>query len=109
MFPEDLESSSDSETTPNIMKDSNTKSTDKFALAVNTTYTSQDNPTITQALSSPEYELWKEAICKELNMLKQTNCFKIVPRPPDVKVYPSKWLLKVKRGKMEFFQSIKQG
>lgn len=27
-----------------------------------------------------------------------TNCFQIVPRPGKLPVYPSKWVLKVKRG-----------
>lgn len=58
-----------------------------------------DEPSLEKALSYPDAGKWKEAIQAELLMLSESGCFKLVERLKNVTVYPSKWIIKVKRGK----------
>lgn len=63
----------------------------KLMLAVRSNSYSADEPTLKIALNSADASKWKEAINQELSMLMKTKCFKLVPRPKNSPVYPSKW------------------
>ena len=57
-----------------------------------------DSPTLKQALNSSEKEQWVEAIAEELESLREAGTWEIVPRaPPGNRVFPSKFVLKIKR------------
>lgn len=56
-----------------------------------------DNPTLKMAMSSPEAPQWNAAIQLELEAIQQRGTWELVPRPPGVRVIPSKLVLKVKR------------
>ena len=57
-----------------------------------------DSPTLKIALASPQRELWVEAISEELHSLDLAHTWDMVPRAPaGARVFPSKFVLKVKR------------
>ena len=57
-----------------------------------------DSPTLKGALASPQRESWVEAISEELHSLDLAHTWDVVPRAPaGARVFPSKFVLKVKR------------
>lgn len=59
--------------------------------------TNQTDPeTLHEALSAPDKEEWKAAIQSELDSLKASNTWELVPRPKDRKVIKCKWVFRKK-------------
>ena len=57
-----------------------------------------DSPNLKIALASPQREMWVEAISEELHSLDLAHTWDMVPRAPaGARVFPSKFVLKVKR------------
>ncbi len=56
-----------------------------------------DSPTLRTALRSSEKEQWREAINEELESLQQAGTWELTYAPRGVKVFPSKFVLRVKR------------
>jgi hypothetical protein len=57
-----------------------------------------DNPTLQQELSSSQKQQWIEAISEELESLLEVETWDAVPHaPPGKRVFPSKFVLKVRR------------
>lgn len=60
--------------------------------------TNSDNPTLRQALQSPDADKWREAILKELLQMEKMRVFMVVDNVPvGCKVLPSHLVLKIKR------------
>jgi hypothetical protein len=53
-----------------------------------------DTPTFHDALIRDDADLWKEAITKEINTLKERGTWELVERPQNARVLPSKVVLK---------------
>ena len=56
-----------------------------------------DSPTLKQALSSPDSDKWQAAIAEELQSLHDASTWELVDAPKGARVFPSKFVLKVKR------------
>lgn len=56
-----------------------------------------DTPTLRSALEGDESDKWKLAIKDELTALQNMNTWKIINKPPKVKVIYCKWVLRKKR------------
>jgi hypothetical protein len=56
-----------------------------------------DSPTLKEALSSPYRDLWEAAIAEELESLREAGTWELVEPPRGIKVFPSRFVLKVKR------------
>jgi transposase InsO family protein len=48
--------------------------------------------TYQQAITSPEASDWKAAMDKELTSLEALHVWDIVPRPPNIKIIPTRWV-----------------
>lgn len=49
-----------------------------------------------EALQSPQYQNWQEAMTQEINMHMRQHTWEIVIPPPKAKIIPSKWVYNVK-------------
>lgn len=70
---------------------------------------SEDNPSLKEALDSPNRNEWKIVIQKELNELSERSTFELVTRPENARVLPCKFVLKIKRntdGTISRFKAI---
>jgi hypothetical protein len=59
---------------------------------------SNDTPSLKSALHSAEKEHWQAASAEELESLEAAGTWVLTERPPRVRVFPSRIILKVKRG-----------
>jgi hypothetical protein len=66
-----------------------------------------DSPSLKAALSSPNRDLWEIAIAEELESLRVAGTWDIVDTPRGVKIFPSKFVLKVKRNSDGSFERRK--
>jgi hypothetical protein len=48
------------------------------------------------AMASPEVALWKEAMDKEMNSLKENGTWEIIKKPGNRKIVQSKWVYAIK-------------
>jgi Reverse transcriptase (RNA-dependent DNA polymerase) len=56
-----------------------------------------DTPTLTKDLQSSQSELWMEAIAEEFESLLEAETWDVVQPPVGLRIFPSKFVLKVKR------------
>ena len=54
-------------------------------------------PTHEEALKSPDWPKWEDAINKGLDNLKRFGTWEMVKRPPNANVVDSKWVLRIKK------------
>jgi hypothetical protein len=66
-----------------------------------------DSPTLKQALSSPSRDMWEVAIAEELESLREAGTWDDVEQPHGVKIFPSRFVSKVKRHSDGFFERRK--
>jgi hypothetical protein len=68
-----------------------------------------DSPMLKIALASPQRELWVEAISEELHSLDLAHTLDILARAPaGARVFPSKFVLKVKHTSHGTVEDIKR-
>ena len=69
---------------------------------------SQDEPSsVNEALNSADSHLWKEAMTKEINSLKENSVWELVKAPAGRKIVGSKWVFKKKVGSDGFVANYK--
>ena len=56
-----------------------------------------DSPTLREALNSPNRDLWEVSIAEELESLREAGTWEVAVPPRGAKVFPSRFVLKVKR------------
>jgi hypothetical protein len=59
-----------------------------------------DNPTLSQALASPQREKWMEALQSEINALHELDTFELVDRPVGFNIMKGKVICKLKRDEL---------
>ncbi|KAJ9523607.1 hypothetical protein QJQ45_007310 [Haematococcus lacustris] len=67
-----------------------------------------DSPSVSEALSGPQADMWREAMRSELESLHANQTWCLSERPSGARVLPTKWVLKVKRdaaGNIERFKA----
>ncbi|KAJ9516325.1 hypothetical protein QJQ45_001050 [Haematococcus lacustris] len=67
-----------------------------------------DNPTVAEALSGPQADMWLQAMHAELASLHENQTWCLVDKPAGARVLPTKWVLKIKRdaaGAIEKFKA----
>ncbi|KAJ9531509.1 hypothetical protein QJQ45_015027, partial [Haematococcus lacustris] len=81
-----------------------------LSLHATSTSTSHDNdsPSVSEALSGPQADMWREAMRSELESLHANQTWCLTERPSGARVLPTKWVLKIKRdaaGNIERFKA----
>jgi hypothetical protein len=66
-----------------------------------------DEPSLREALNSSNCDLWEAAIAVELESLREAGTWDVVEVPRGAKVFPSKFLIKVKRNSHGTFERRK--
>ncbi|KAJ9520488.1 hypothetical protein QJQ45_000244 [Haematococcus lacustris] len=67
-----------------------------------------DNPSVAEALSGPQADMWLQAMHAELASLHENQTWCLVDKPAGARVLPTKWVLKIKRdaaGAIEKFKA----
>ncbi|KAJ9504885.1 hypothetical protein QJQ45_028654 [Haematococcus lacustris] len=67
-----------------------------------------DNPSVAEALSGPQVDMWLQAMHAELASLHENQTWCLVDKPAGARVLPTKWVLKIKRdaaGAIEKFKA----
>ncbi|KAJ9527064.1 hypothetical protein QJQ45_025230 [Haematococcus lacustris] len=67
-----------------------------------------DSPSVSEALSGPHADMWREAMRSELESLHANQTWCLTERPSGARVLPTKWVLKIKRdaaGDIERFKA----
>jgi hypothetical protein len=73
-------------------------------------YLVDDTPkTIEEAYSSPDADLWKEAVQNEMDSIMCNGTWEVVDRPYGCKPVGCKWVFKRSSGLMVLLRSIKRG
>ena len=75
-----------------------TRKPDYYGVQINMTNDSPEPNTVEEALSSPEKELWKEAMTAEFQSLRANQVWDLVPYTDDRRIVNSKWVFKRKLG-----------
>ncbi|KAJ9519136.1 hypothetical protein QJQ45_007693 [Haematococcus lacustris] len=78
-----------------------------YAMSV-TDSQANDNPTVAEALSGPQADMWLQAMHAELASLHENQTWCLVDKPDGARVLPTKWVLKIKRdaaGAIEKFKA----
>lgn len=70
------------------------KKYDDYAVYVLTS--SQEPETYKKAMTSDQREMWKEAMDREMESLKENDTWELVDLPPGRKAIPNKWVYKIK-------------
>ena len=66
-----------------------------------------DEPSLKEALNSSNRDLWEAAIAEELESLREAGTWDVVEAPRGAKVFPSRFVLKVKRNSDGTFERRK--
>jgi Reverse transcriptase (RNA-dependent DNA polymerase) len=56
-----------------------------------------DEPSLKEALNSSNRDLWEAAIVEELESLREAGTWDVVEAPREAKLFPSRFVIKVKR------------
>ena len=74
---------------------------DYYGEWINSTDGSTDPSTVSEAFSSSEKKLWKEAMQAEFQSLLKNEVWYLVSPPKDRKIISNKWVIRRKRGEMD--------
>ncbi|KAJ9511133.1 hypothetical protein QJQ45_013172 [Haematococcus lacustris] len=66
-----------------------------------------DNPSVAEALSGPQADMWLQAMHAELASLHENQTWCLVDKPAGARVLPTKWVLKIKRDAAGAIEKIK--
>ncbi|KAJ9526613.1 hypothetical protein QJQ45_017609 [Haematococcus lacustris] len=108
--PDRTSSSSSSSSNSSSAPGSSAQHPRQLSLHATSMSTSHDNdsPSVSEALSGPHADMWREAMRSELESLHANQTWCLTERPSGARVLPTKWVLKIKRdaaGDIERFKA----